>query len=89
MFIKLFCGQHFYSCSFPWVAEDLRNTIDPANGINIIVSSQKSFVVGSINLFFVSFTIEMIHNKIFTKLNSVQRINPISGARSSILFCRD
>ena len=64
--------------------EDVRNNIDPANGINIIVSSQISFVVGSIKLFFVSFTIEMIHNKIFTRPKSVQIINPMSGARSSM-----
>jgi hypothetical protein len=69
-------------------AEDRRNIIDPANGMNIIARSQISFVVGSINLFFVSFTIEMIHNKIFNRLNSVQSINPTSGARSSMLFCR-
>ena len=65
---------------------DIKKQIKPdENTVYHLASITKTF--GSINLFFVSFTIAMIHNKIFTKLNSVQIINPISGAGSSILFC--
>ena len=76
--------RNFFQIVFSLRVEEVKKNIDPANGINIIVSSQRSFVVGSIKLFFVSFTIEIIHNKIFTRPNSVQIINPMSGARSSM-----